>query len=116
MKRGDVVVATVPGAYGKPRPAVVVQSDALAGVDSVLIALISSYQSDAPLYRLPCPVTDDTGLREPSDILVEKIIAIPRQKIGQTVGRLGEAEMIALNRILAFVLGLGDIPTDQSAS
>ncbi|MGA9549823.1 MAG: type II toxin-antitoxin system PemK/MazF family toxin, partial [Rhodomicrobium sp.] len=27
MKRGDIVIVSAPGDYGKPRPAVVIQSD-----------------------------------------------------------------------------------------
>lgn len=103
-----MVVAVIPGAYGKPRPAVIVQSDALADVDSVLIAPISTHRSDAPLYRLPCPASAGTGLRESSDVLVEKVVAIPREKVGQRIGRLGEADILALNRMLAFALGLAD--------
>ena len=30
MSRGDVVIVAAPGDYGKPRPAVIVQSDALS--------------------------------------------------------------------------------------
>ena len=37
MKRGDIVMVSAPGAYGKPSPAVIVQSDWLDGTDSVLV-------------------------------------------------------------------------------
>ena len=39
MRRGDIVVVAAPGDYGKPRPAVVVQADALteSGIGSVIL-------------------------------------------------------------------------------
>ena len=108
VRRGDVVTVAVPADYGKPRPAVVVQSDALAAGDSVLVALMSSHQVNAPLYRLTCPANPETGLRTSSDVLVEKIVALPRSKVGGPIGRLGDADMLLLNRMIAFVLGLAD--------
>lgn len=36
MKRGDVVTVVLPGAFGKPRPALVIQSDLFADHPSVL--------------------------------------------------------------------------------
>ncbi len=52
VKRGDIVTVSAPGDYGKPRPAVVVQSDALSAAESVFVALVTSAVTDAPLYRL----------------------------------------------------------------
>ena len=109
MKRGDLVTVAAAGDYGKPRPAIIVQSDALLAVDSVLVALISSHRREAPLYRLSLSPTAQNGLREPSDVLVEKIIAMPRVKIGPTFGSVDDEQLLLLNRMLAFVLGLADL-------
>ena len=109
MKRGDLVTVALPGSYGKPRPALVVQSEGLFAVDSVLVAIISSHQIDAPLYRLPLAPSSKNGLREPSDVLAEKLFTIPRVKIGPIIGHASDEEMLALNRMLAFVLGLSEI-------
>lgn len=108
MTRGDLVTVAVSGDYGKPRPAVVVQSDALSVVDSVLVALTTSFVLDAPLYRLFLSPTPLNGLRQPSDIMVEKLIAVPRAKAGPVIGRLTDAELLALDRMLAFVVGIAD--------
>jgi mRNA interferase MazF len=110
MKRGDLVTVAVAGDYGKPRPAVIIQSDMLMAVDSVLVVLVSSFRIEAPLYRLAIAEGDLTGLRQPSDIMVEKIIAVPRAKLGAVIGRLDAAQMLALNQMLAFVTGLADRP------
>ena len=53
IKRGDVVICAAPGDYGKPRPAVVVQSDLFNGThSSVAVCLITSHLEEAPLFRI----------------------------------------------------------------
>jgi mRNA interferase MazF len=108
MTRGDIALVAAPGDYGKPRPAVIIQSDELKDVDSVLVALISTHKVSAPLYRLPLPTNDASGLRVKSDVMAEKILAIPRRRVGPVVGRLADSDLLVLNRMLAFALGLAD--------
>ena len=108
MKRGDIVTVAAPGDYGKPRPAVVVQSDWLAHTDSVLLALMTSDLADAPIYRLSVAATRETGLKTPSQVMVEKILAVPREKCGSRIGRLDEATLLALNHRLSVVIGIAD--------
>jgi mRNA interferase MazF len=108
MKRGDFVTVALSGTYGKPRPAIIVQSDGLLAVDSVLVAILSTHQLAAPLYRLSLWPSAENGLREPSDVLVEKIFAVPRFKIGPAFGRASDEQMLELNGMLAFVLGLSE--------
>lgn len=108
MKRGDVVTVAAPGDYGKPRPAVVIQSDWLANTDSVLVALMTSVLADAPIYRLDIEPTLQTGLISRSQVMVEKILAVPREKCGKNIGRLDKPELIALNHMLSVVIGLAD--------
>ena len=108
MKRGEIVTVTVQGDYGKPRPAVVIQSDWLAETESVLVCLLTSTTRETPLYRLTVPSTPETGLRQVSQIMVDKIMAVRRDKCGPAIGRLDEAATLALNRLLALVIGLAD--------
>jgi mRNA interferase MazF len=108
MKRGDIVTVAAPGDYGKPRPAVVVQSDWLQATDSVLVALMTSAVIDAPIYRLSLEPDETNGLKLPTQVMMDKIVAIPRAKCGKAIGRLGEHEMIALNHMLSVVIGLAD--------
>jgi mRNA interferase MazF len=108
-RRGDLVIVAASGAYtGKPRPAVVVQSDRLPPLDSVLVALITSEIVDAPLYRLTIEPGAATGIARTSQVMVDKIIALPRDRCGQAIGRLDDAALIVLNRMLSTVLGLAD--------
>lgn len=108
MKRGDIVTVSAPGDYGKPRPAVVIQSDWLSATDSVLVALLTSTLRDAPIFRLTIEPSPQNGLKSVSQAMVDKIMALPRAKCGAVIGRLDHRQMIALNRMLSVVLGLAD--------
>jgi mRNA interferase MazF len=109
VRRGDLVIVSPPGDYGKPRPAIVIQSDWLKATDSVLVSLlITSALVEAPLYRLQIEPSDANGLKAPSQVMVDKIIAMPRDKCGQVIGRINESELIALDHMLSVVIGLAD--------
>lgn len=109
MKRGTVVTVAGAGEYGKPRPAVVVQHEELskAGLSSVVLCLISSHGVEGVDFRIRVEPSDENGLRKPSDIMVDKILTVSRDRIGASVGQLDDAILLRLNRALAFVLGLG---------
>ena len=108
MNRGDLVTVAAQGDYGKPRPAVVIQSDALDAADSVLVALLSSTLADAPLYRLTLEPTAGNGLKAVSQVMVDKMLAYPRAKCGPVIGRLSPQDMLALNNMLLVMIGLAD--------
>ena len=109
MKRGDVVVVSAPGDYGKPRPAVIVQTDALdESHASVIVCLISSRLVGAPLLRLDVVPSASNGLRRASQVMVDKIVTLRRDRIAQRIGALDKEALGKLNRMLALVLGLGD--------
>jgi len=108
MKRGEIITVAIQGDYGKPRPAVVIQSDWLDDTDSVLVCLVTTTRRDAPLYRLDLSANRETGLREPSQIMVEKIIAVRREKCGASIGRLDAAALVSLGRMLALIVGIAD--------
>jgi len=108
MKRGDIVPVSVPGDYGKSRPAVVIQSDKLDDTGSVLLCLVTSFERDASFYRVALEPAPSTGLREPSQIMVDKIVTVRREKCGMVFGRLDEPTTLVLNRTLALVAGIAD--------
>ncbi len=108
MKRGDLVIVSPPGDYGKPRPAIVIQSDWLKATDSVLVSLLTSVLVEAPLYRLPIEPSGANGLKSPSQVMVDKVIAMPREECGNVIGRISESDLIALNHMLSVVIGIAD--------
>jgi mRNA interferase MazF len=108
VRRGDLITVAVSGDYCKPRPALVIQSDLLPETDSVLVCLLTMTVRDAPLYRLDLPATEGTGLREASQVMVDKITAARRNRCGPPIGRVDERTMAMLGRMLGFVVGLAD--------
>jgi len=105
VKRGDVVTVALPGSYGKPRPALIIQSDLFAEHPSVTILPVTSELRDTPLFRISIDPTPGNGLLKPSQIMVDKTQTIPREKIGKTLGQLDETTIVAVNRALALFLG-----------
>ena len=109
MKRGDVVTVAATGDYGKPRPAVVVQTDAIpAGHGSVVICQMTSECNDAPDFRVTIDPSEQNGLRVRSQVMADKPVAVRRERIGRQVGHLDDKDISRLNIALAFVMGLAD--------
>src|SRR2546423_15696066 len=98
MKRGDLVTIVVTGDYGKPRPAVVVQTDAFPEVHaSVVVCQMTSELVDAPHFRVTIDPSEANGLRFRSQIMADKPVTIRRERIGQTIGRLSVEDIRRLN-------------------
>lgn len=107
MNRGDVVLVVAPGDYEKPRPAVVVQSDLFNETHAnIVVCLLSSDLQDAPLFRLTIEPTRENGLQAPSQVMVDKIVALKRDRIRARIGSLGKDMILSLNRSLTLFLGL----------
>jgi mRNA interferase MazF len=107
MRRGDIVTVAAPGDYGKPRPAVVIQGDVLnRDARSTIVALMTSHLQDAPLLRLTLQPSSENGLKVASQIQVNRLLSLPADKVGSTIGRLSDQEIVELNRLLALVIGL----------
>jgi len=109
MKRGDVIVVAASGDYGKPRPAVIVQTDAFpAEHASVVVCQMTSELVDAPDFRVTIEPRPGNGLRAKSQVMADKPVTIRRERIGQRIGRLDATDIARLNVALAFVMGLAD--------
>jgi mRNA interferase MazF len=100
-------VCAAPGDYGKPRPAVVVLSNLFNGTHaSVAVCLITSHSEDAPLFRIPVPAGKTTGLNRDSQVMVDKVLAIPRDKIAGRAGMLSVGALKEVDRALRLWLDL----------
>ena len=107
MRRGQFVVVATSGDYGKPRPALVVQSDLFAELPSVVICpLTTTLRDDADQFRLDVDPSKRNGLREVSQIAIDKITVVPVAKIGDVIGEAGDALLLRVNRALALFLGI----------
>ncbi len=104
-----MVTVAASGEYGKPRPAVIVQTDALPGAHaSVVICQMTSECSDAPDFRVTVDPTEKNGLRVRSQVMADKPVTVRRDRIGRQVGHLDDKDILRLNIALAFVMGLAD--------
>jgi len=104
VKRGDIVTV----ATGKPRPAVVVQSDHLLPYPMVIIVPFTS-ETDArppPFTRIRVDPSPVNRLRNVSQIMVDRIIGVPAAGLRPTGGRLEDNQMTELTRLLALWLGI----------
>jgi mRNA interferase MazF len=105
MRRGDLVTIALPGDFGKPRPALVIQSDQFIDTASITLLLISGTLVDAPLVRLDVEPSPENGLHKQSQIMVDKAMTVKRDKLGDAFGRIDDETMVSVNRALALFLG-----------
>ncbi|MCJ2096080.1 type II toxin-antitoxin system PemK/MazF family toxin [Methylobacterium sp. J-072] len=106
MKRGGLVTIALTGDFGKPRPALVIQSDLFDQTGTVTVLLISGTLVDAPLIRTDIAPTPSNGLRKPSQVMIDNAMSVKCDRIGPTIGHLEAEAMLAVTRALAVFLGI----------
>ncbi len=106
MRRGDLVTIALPGDFDKPRPALVIQSDQFDETGTVTMLLLSGTLVDAPLIRVMVDPTPENGLRKRSQVMVDKAMTVRRDRIGDPIGRLDDATMLAVTRALTLFLAI----------
>ncbi len=107
MKRGDVITVALRGDLGKPRPAVIIESDQISPTDFVLVCPGTSHMGEHSRNRrvLVLP-TADNGLHVPTQFQADKISVVQRAKCHQVIGRLDDEAMLELSLRMMVVLGL----------
>ena len=103
MKRGDLVTVILP--YGKPRPAVIVQSDRYEAMESVTFLPMTSEVLPKQVFRITVAPTPENGLQTQSQIMADKCSTLPLAKVGNVFGRLGATDIGRVDRALAAFLG-----------
>jgi len=107
FRRGDPVVCSLPGDFGKPRPAIVVQSDLFhLPHASIVICPITSVLTGLELFRVRIGASDSTGLRSDSEVMIDKVSAIKIDRVSRKIGRLSSAQMELVDRALRLWLDL----------
>jgi len=111
MRRGEIWTIAGGADYaGKPRPAVVVQDDSFDATSSVTVCAFTTDPTEAPLFRLPVDPTEENGLSSPCSLMVDKLTTVPKRKVGSPIGRLGDEDLVRLNRAIMVFLGLAGAP------
>ena len=107
MKRGEIwTVAGANDYAGKPRPALILQDDRFDATKSITICVVTSDQSEAPLFRIPVTPSTQNGLNTDSMLMVDKITTVPKNKLGQRIGELEADDMARVNQAVLIFLGL----------
>lgn len=106
MRRGDLVSVAMSGDFGKPRPALVIQSDLFAETGTLTVLLVSATLVDAPLIRIAVEPTPANGLHKTSQIMVDKAMSVKRERLGPPFGRLDDETLLSVTRSLAVFLNL----------
>jgi len=105
MRRGDFVTVAISGDFGKPRPALVIQSDQFDETATVTLLLVSSTLIEAPFIRLAVEPSSRNGLQKTSQIMIDKAMTVKRERVGKVFGHADDETMLAVNRSLALFFG-----------
>ena len=109
MRRGDVVIVAAAGDYGKPRPAVIVQTDAFPETHaSIVVCQMTSELVDALDFRVTIDPSGGNGVRVRSQVMADKPVTVRRERVGRLIGHLDDSDIGRLNVALAFVMGIAD--------
>jgi mRNA interferase MazF len=69
---------------------------------------ITSHLLDAPLFRLTLKPTSGNGLKTESQLMIDKLTTVKRERIGKRIGQLSLAPMTKVGDALRMWLELGN--------
>lgn len=104
--RGDFVTISLQGEFGKPRPALIIQSDRFNEHATVTVLPVTGTMVAAPLLRVTVQPDASNGLQKPSQVMVDKAMTVKSDKVGPAFGRIGADALIVVERCLAVFLGI----------
>lgn len=104
--RGELVTIALQGDFGKPRPALIIQSDYFDSHPTITVLPVTSDLRDAPLFRLTVEPSATNGLQRTSQIMIDKVMTVARDKLGEKIGHIESDELIEVDRCLALFLGI----------
>lgn len=110
MKRGEIWTLAGGLDYaGKPRPALILQDDRFDATDSITVCPFTTDATNLEWLRLLIEPHESNGLKAPSRLMVDKIITVPKLKLGRRIGSLGSAELALVNRAVVVFLGVAEV-------
>jgi mRNA interferase MazF len=103
-----LVTAAVPGDFGKPRPVVIVQANPFVEHHaSITVCPLTTHLTGLRLFRIMVAPDKHNGINEPSEIMVDKLNSLRRERIGSSIGRLSVLDLRAVDDALRRWLALG---------
>jgi len=105
--RGDVALVALPGDLGKPRPCVIVHGPLAVDLPNIAVCSLTSHiRSDRPAFRITIDPEPGNGLRLQSQVMVDKLFLVDRNKLRDRIGRLSDEQMEKISVALGALLGL----------
>ena len=105
MERGSLVAAVFSRELGRPRPALVIQSDDFQ-LGMVALLPITSYLQPGLSFRIDVLPTSGNGLKRRSQVMVDRSQSVAITRIGKTIGRLDVETQHRVDLMLSLFLGL----------
>lgn len=106
MRRGDLVTVAIQGDFGKPRPALIIQADSFSDHPSITVLPITSALVEATMLRVTIEPGGTHGVLNPSQVMVDKVMTVRRDKVGPVFGRLDGELLVEVERRLAIFIGI----------
>jgi mRNA interferase MazF len=105
--RGEIWTVSGGADYaGKPRPALIVQDDRVVGSKSVTLCGLTTELTESSFSRPLIEPAPENGLRQTSQVMVDKITTIPLSRLGHRIGRLAASDMARVDTAMLIFLGL----------
>lgn len=109
MRRADVVVLTLGGNVGKPRPALIVQADILNQDDRLATTIVLPLTSELlnmEIIRYKVEPNNTNGLQCTLQVMVDKIMQVEKSRVQKVVGHLTKKQMDEIESRLLAILGV----------
>lgn len=105
MHSGEIWTLRDDAYASKARPVVVVQDAEVENFDSIVLCLLTSFDSDNISTRVKVRPTADNALTRDSFVMTEKIVTVDKALLGKKIGFLDELTMKEIRNQLAFFTG-----------
>lgn len=107
MRRGEVWTIAGGSDYAtKPRPAVIVQDDGFDDLASITVCMFTTNAMHASLFRIAVETNETNGLSQTSWLMADKLMTVPKEKLGRRIGHLDDDTMKQLGHAIVVFLGL----------
>ena len=108
LSRGDIIVSSIGGVNGKPRPWLVLQANILnenlfTTLAAPLTSVVELLQED---FRPVIKPSEINSLEKPSQIMLDRISILNKKDIIKIIGKLSKKEILTLNQAIVLVLGI----------
>ena len=109
IKRRDIVVLNLGGNIGKPRPALIIQSDILninSKLSTTIVLPISSELLNMEIIRYKLEPNTKNGLQFNSQIMIDKIMQVEKHRIQKVIGNISKKQIDEIEARLLSILGI----------